>query len=672
MKYTISNNLIYIYFFSSICLLIASSLLIINSYYKIKNSNYKFIQSLGKSWSKGIITSIDIRDECYNKNINDIELIDFFWLGTHEGCDCTLLKNSKDSNPISHGYCSRAKGSSQRYCLDINKIPPIKFSKWGERKVCGVRKEDNYLELNIINRSNLLNYNFYNNNLFSKQISSIHKDNDFYFIQLGCSSGMKLCGIIDSLNNNLCVNINDKCPINYIKIVNKDFNINEELFELNKLNKEKYEYYKKEASLIEYNYIGIQNKIIIEDYPDIKYFIKKPIDDNRILIYSNENFFGNILSEFIVSEDLPCLNPENYNYPEENYILSKIKDNKGCTKINNQYFDTNSVRLDFDYKMHVYYLNEIDNNLKNLPQYKTNKNALISLYARSYLGLEDKCKYNFIKYIKDSKEFKTDNVIENYKDYIFIKDNFKTNTSIPSNNFINNLLVTNEKFKNIKHKIIICFILVALSVSVVIFYCLFYFLYYYLFDIKSKLKYDELKYSYKYNTNNLHNYYNTVRNNSNINIKDTNIHNIIDSLKELDNQNNYLSTKTKIKQSSVFCKIILNFAIITGIIHILYIFYNFYLIISIPFSIDYINLSNCLDKSSTTLVYKFLNNVKEAKFLIITSGILSLTWLLLSILYLIYLFSFNKNILTNNDILDNNLKFRNSLDNDNSKNIKNY
>ncbi len=141
----------------------------------------------------------------------------------------------------------------------------------------------------------------------------------------GCGTGQKSCGIIDTLKNKLCVNNEDQCPLNNIQVVP----IN--------------------SPLPSGNFTKIEMK-----------------DSNMILSYV-EN--GNILNEFMVQENTPCVNPfyEHYDYPIFKPELSAYRGN--CTEVNGTFYDTKVEVVDKYHFLSVYKENGIYYIMSGYPGY---------------------------------------------------------------------------------------------------------------------------------------------------------------------------------------------------------------------------------------------------------------------------------------------------------------
>ena len=120
-----------------------------------------------------------------NRESND-NIIEFGkWPGTVRGCG-KIKKNNKTSVRILDDINEECDEDEET----LNKIPEQKIISYKGISICGLTK-GNYL--------NLLNQ------------GAIVEKNEI------CPEGKKSCGIIDSIDNILCIDNNEDCPISYIK-----------------------------------------------------------------------------------------------------------------------------------------------------------------------------------------------------------------------------------------------------------------------------------------------------------------------------------------------------------------------------------------------------------------------------------------------------------------------
>ena len=187
-----------------------------------------------------------------------------------------------------------------------------------------------------------------------------------------CPHNYKFCGIFDTLNQKFCIPSDDICPINFIKIINENLNVDN------------------------YNF-------------SIK---KESFEDGFFLYYSNDNYYNSkILTLFKINENeindtniFPCINTTEKNW-EYDYPLEQ--DSKRCiTEYKGKKTDLRYEIIDNEIKYDFYKYNKIPVDLYNY-NIKGLKEKNITLYARNILGFD-------INKINDIK-FSYDNIISNKK-----------------------------------------------------------------------------------------------------------------------------------------------------------------------------------------------------------------------------------------------------------------
>jgi hypothetical protein len=105
-----------------------------------------------------------------------------------------------------------------------------------------------------------------------------------------CPENHKTCGRIDTLNNVLCLPIDETCPINFFEIIQKH-----------------------QPMPKGFNYSTIEL-------------------NNATIVYSNNNFEGDVLVYLKVEEGLPCANGYYKNYAYPPFIAEKYYDRYKCLK----------------------------------------------------------------------------------------------------------------------------------------------------------------------------------------------------------------------------------------------------------------------------------------------------------------------------------------------------
>jgi hypothetical protein len=330
MANKIINSLVHLIHF---VLVAATFSLILVSYIKISNTEYKYIQTIGQNWNQGPILSISATlGSC---PVGENQLLTGAWPGTVEGCDCSNLTFNLFGSPLKRGSCSSLQNKnkskrdsffefSYRRCIDIRATPAIPYKSWSGRTICAKRVPQSYLDLIVVSSANK------------------------------CPIDTKPCGKVDSIENVLCVSNLTNCPVNKI--------------------------------------LFLESKDPIPT--DFKYTVV-PLGDNKKILYTNENVKGEIVQEFKLSEGQPCLDPTYENINSDQYLLSRVLDKHGCPQSggNAEMFDIRYSKIDSDDLYSFYSNNGVEDTLMRLPQYKkTSPFSFIDLYVREYFGLTDECR----------------------------------------------------------------------------------------------------------------------------------------------------------------------------------------------------------------------------------------------------------------------------------------
>ena len=170
------------------------------------------------------------------------------WKGTVKG----KYKN-EDYSTLEKGFCI-LKERKEKNCEEV-KERTSSFTTWKKTKVIPTHSEYSYLEL------------------LNLSVSSTED----------CPSNLKQCGLLDTINNKMCIDKDKECPINML-------------------------IYKKTAEPpTEYNYT----------------FKNVSFDDGSYLYYTNEAIEHHIISNFTISDTQPCIIPFEYSSNNKRYILEK-------------------------------------------------------------------------------------------------------------------------------------------------------------------------------------------------------------------------------------------------------------------------------------------------------------------------------------------------------------
>jgi len=256
------------------------------------------------SLKEKLIYSFELKPNCSS----DQEILSLGkWDGLKEGCKCKSY--------IKGEICT--KDEIEDKCEKIKAIKPIEYKKINSNYICVTRSNKTYIGL-----------------MKSKQI--LPKGNK-------CPYNFKLCGIIDTLENILCVPENEKCPITINDI--------------------------------------------------------EPNSNNE----GNSTINKKILSTFKLNENItPCINPAEKTWKSNNIL----EENKNCsTKIFGKLYDERYEKINIinTTKRELYKDNSLldyyDNNLK--------LDETIYLYARNFIGFKsesiDKYYYSYKNLILKQK-----------------------------------------------------------------------------------------------------------------------------------------------------------------------------------------------------------------------------------------------------------------------------
>lgn len=216
------------------------------------------------------------------------------------------------------GRCSNSQ--LKKGCQTITKQNGIDIDLWGDFAICLNRMKKNYLDLAL-------------------EGNIVPPDST-------CEGDSKLCGVLDTLNNKLCVEANQACPLNFIKVVDNESEIQDIGFKYRKLE------------------------------------FKTP-EGKKSLLFSNEYTNGTIISEFKIMNHLPC------SYVTDNKI--KFQPNGfNCTNKVEGYpslYDEKYILFDRMSIKHIASSNGFLDNLKKYPFYKSEEDKEVYLYMKQYLGI---------------------------------------------------------------------------------------------------------------------------------------------------------------------------------------------------------------------------------------------------------------------------------------------
>ena len=154
-----------------------------------------FLKSISNDLNKSPLFSLSLSENSTCSQ-NEIPISLFTYPGIIEGCDCSGISHRKLSsnmkNKISRTKCGVE--ASRVGCKRILKINETNFYKWNGKTFC----TGNYKEMKYVN-------------LVKMTVKNGEK----------CIDGMKKCGIIDTIGQELCLPIEEECPINHVVINNQ-------------------------------------------------------------------------------------------------------------------------------------------------------------------------------------------------------------------------------------------------------------------------------------------------------------------------------------------------------------------------------------------------------------------------------------------------------------------
>jgi hypothetical protein len=307
----------------------------------LEESNFLF-----KNWNNFPILDIKLSkdDECqsgYVKlNIGKLEK-------TNEGYFCHYLNKysiEKDASKYNKAICSIIDSIEQKI-----------INKWRTYNICAKLLNKNYFNLTII------------------------KEDDV------CPEGLKRCGIIDTYGNILC---NDKCPINFIKILNR--------------NNSEFNNYTHED----------ENQFIIQHFENF----------NKYLITSTNFPIGNVISDLSVKYGRPCIIFHEISYSKYfSYILDPNYEyfNQCEQSIRNINFNPYYYEIDELSKWELYSEENIYEKYFKLPNYPVNSfnKTKYYLYESIYYGINISCKGGKIEF---ERFMEIKNISEINKEIIFL------------------------------------------------------------------------------------------------------------------------------------------------------------------------------------------------------------------------------------------------------------
>ena len=299
----------------------------------IEFSEYYYLKKIADNWKLSPYSSMR---KCEGYPVNESNILEGNqWMGLVKGCNCRSTVKRTDS-------CNPKNG-----CYQVYPRPRQDYTYWRNTKICADKFQETYFDFNIEENA------------------------------ASCPSGTRSCGIIDTENNHLCMDNNEECPINSVKIMPNNNG--------------------------EGNRINLGNNDLLFGNPDAN---SNPIGINSLTIPI----------EFKLSEGVPCKNPYFNNIPHSLYILDYWLDRQYCyafieddkdeeinwsydgyksyilPQSNLLYYDESYIKIDSYSQNEFFKENNIYKLLVNLPSFQREKTeGDMHLSYKPYFGLKMKC-----------------------------------------------------------------------------------------------------------------------------------------------------------------------------------------------------------------------------------------------------------------------------------------
>lgn len=289
------------------------AIILIYFYYQIyNNSSFKkaaFIAELIEDLDKSPIFNLENKRKKSKEGFYSI--ISFGkWKGSNIGCLCKEGKKRKCSKEDELNGCKNSYeynyNSKQFYY--ICQCPSLTKGDCPEEDI-----RDNCVTVNPEYETKFEKFKkteFYAETKYKYSYIQLLVSNNIIEKNQKCSDGMKPCGKIDSLDNILCLNKDEECPINDI------------IFD---------------------------DKSNLEDYTDVELAI-----NNSYYHFNNKETNKKIISDLFIFQGDPCYDSEEYNWINFN-ILEKANNRTGCKTINGKKYDFRYVYLSSTDQYQLYY-----------------------------------------------------------------------------------------------------------------------------------------------------------------------------------------------------------------------------------------------------------------------------------------------------------------------------
>lgn len=321
-----------------ICIVLCFTFALV-SFAKFSSSDSTYTSSIGKNWQKGPVSDVEAASvKCPEGKEN---IINDFWQGTNAGCICSL----DDQIPLT--------SNSTNFNRDNNSTFPNNSKN---KKIKMGECLSNNPRCKTIKSSNPIPYFMWKGVNFCGKRGPNYLDMKISKDDKSCGKGYKPCGILDSLNNYLCYPNGISCPYNFMKNIKKDYPI------------------PKDKKYVQIN-LGVGG-------------------NHGKMIFSNENIKGEIVNEFKIDDDTPCLSPDYSNYNHTPYPLEKNFVKRKCNQVADEKVNSHYMKIDSINYVNLYNDNQIMGVIDNLDLFTKEYNYLnnsTNLYYRNYIGMKREC-----------------------------------------------------------------------------------------------------------------------------------------------------------------------------------------------------------------------------------------------------------------------------------------
>jgi hypothetical protein len=193
--------------------------------------------------------------------------------------------------------------------------------------------------------------------LCAEKIPTMYLDLNVVEKNVNCPKDMKSCGFIDTMKNVLCVPTLSPCPYNYMEIIPDG-----------------------------------------QPLPSGFSFTQIPLKGAN-LILSNTNTEGKVISDLILSEDVPCADPQYQNFKFPLFPLEKYFEKDKCYKeLGDKTYDTDYEVKDMYPYYDVYSENTILKSMGQIPTFNNTYSIELKasarqmrLYSKNYIGIKTQC-----------------------------------------------------------------------------------------------------------------------------------------------------------------------------------------------------------------------------------------------------------------------------------------